>query len=140
MENKGVRDMIETMAKSLDNTQKNATNTENLVQQVSTLSGQDMHKQVIAGIIADKDTDWEKKVDLIHKVNAEYDQREENNTQRVMNLQSTQTQNVGAATNWWAENWGWVAVGVASGLTLIGVATPGGRKAISTVTKYLLTA
>ncbi len=139
MENKDIKDMIETMVKSLDNTQKNATNIEILVQQVSTLSDQDTYKQIIAGILADKDTDLENKLALIQKVNAEYDQREENNTRRVMDLQSTQTKNIKEATSWWAENWGWVAVGVASGLTLIGVATPGGRKAISTATKYLLT-
>ncbi|WP_274939951.1 hypothetical protein [Chordicoccus furentiruminis] len=136
MENKDVREMAEVLTKSLDDTQKNALNTEKLVQQVCNMSGQENHNQVVAGIIADKDTDWEKKVDLIQKANAEYDQREENNTRRVRDLQSTQTQNVGAATSWWAENWGWVAA--AGGLVLI--ATPGGRKMISSATKYLLTA
>ncbi len=137
MENKDVKDVADVLAKSLDDTQKNAINTETLVQQVCNMSGQDSHNQVIAGIIADKDTNWEKKVDLIQKANAEYDLREDNNTRRVRELQSTQTQNVGAATSWWAENWGWV---VAGSLALVGIATPGGRKAISTATKFLLTA
>lgn len=137
MENKDVKDVADVLAKSLDDTQKNAINTETLVQQVCNMSGQETHNQVIAGIIADKDTDWEKKVDLIQKANAEYDLREENNTRRVRELQSTQTQNVGAATSWWAENWGWV---VAGSLALVGIATPGGRKAISTATRFLLTA
>ena len=137
MENKDVKEMAEVLTKSLDDTQKNAINTEKLVQQVCNMSGQENHNQVIAGIIADKDTDWEKKVNLIRQANADYDQREENNTRRVKDLQSTQTQNVGAATSWWAENWGWL---VAGGLVLVGVATPGGRKAISSATKYLLTA
>ena len=137
MENKDVKEMAEVLTKSLDDTQKNAINTEKLVQQVCNMSGQENHNQVIAGIIADKDTDWEKKVNLIRQANADYDQREENNTRRVRDLQSTQTQNVGAATSWWAENWGWVVFG---GLTVIGVATPGGRKAISSAAKYLLTA
>ena len=137
MENKDMKEVAEVLTKSLDDTQKNATDTEKLVQQVCNMSGQGSHKQVIDGIIADENTDWEKKVDLIQKANAEFDQREENNTQRVINLQSTQTQNVGAATSWWAENWGLVVAGI---LALVGIATPGGRKAISTATKFLLTA
>lgn len=137
MENKDVKEMAEVLTKSLDDTQKNAINTEKLVQQVCGMSNQDSHKQVIAGIIADEKTDWEKKVDLIQRANAEYDQRQDNNTRRVRDLQSAQTQNVGTATSWWSKNWGWV---VAGGLALIGVATPGGRKAISSATKYLLTA
>ena len=137
MENKEIKEMAEVFTKSLDDTQKNATDTEKMVQQVCNMSGQEVHKQVISGIIADEGIDWEKKVDLIQKANAEYDHREENNTRRVKELQSTQTQNVGNATNWWAENWGWLLAG---GLVLVGVATPGGRKAISSATKYLLTA
>ena len=138
MENKDLKEVAEVFTKSLDDTQKNAINTETLVQQVCNMSGQDIHNQVIAGIIADKDTDWEKKVELIQKANAEYDRREDYNTRRVKELQSTQTQNVGTATNWWVNNWAWVAA--AAFLTLVGVATPGGRKIISTTTKYLLTA
>lgn len=137
MENKDVKEMAEVLTKSLDDTQKNAINTEKLVQQVCNMSGQENHNQVIAGIIADEGTNWEKKVDLIRIANAEYDQREENNTRRVSDLQSTQTQNVGAATSWWAENWGWVVV---ASLALVGVATPGGRKAVSTAAKFLLAA
>ena len=137
MENKDVKEMAEVLTKSLDDTQKNAINTEKLVQQVCNMSGQENHNQVIAGIIADEGTNWEKKVDLIRIANAEYDQREENTTRRVSDLQSTQTQNVGAATSWWAENWGWVVV---ASLALVGVATPGGRKAVSTAAKFLLAA
>ena len=137
MENKDIKEMAEVLTKSLDDTQKNAINTEKLVQQVCNMSGQENHNQVIAGIIADEGTNWEKKVDLIRIANAEYDQREENNTRRVSDLQSTQTQNVGAATSWWAENWGWVVV---ASLALVGVATPGGRKAVSTAAKFLLAA
>ena len=137
MENKDIKEMAEVLTKSLDDTQKNAINTERLVQQVCNMSGQNNHDQVIAGIIADKDFDWEKKIDLIQRANAEYDQREENNTRRVRDLQSTQTQNVGVATSWWVENWGWVVV---ASLALVGVVTPGGRKAVSTAAKYLLAA
>lgn len=137
MENKDVKEMAEVLTKSLDDTQKNAISTEKLVQQVCNMSGQENHNQIIAGIIADKDTEWEKKVTLIQRANADFDQREGNNTRRVIDLQSAQTQNVGAATNWWAENWGWFVLG---GLTFIGIATPGGRKVISSAAKYLLTA
>ena len=138
MENKDVKEMAEVFTNSLNDTQKNATDTEKLVQQVCMMSGQDSHQQVIAGIIADENTEWDQKIDLIRKANTEYDQREANNTQRVINLQSTQTQNVGTATSWWANNWGWMVA--AGGLVLVGVSTPGGRKAISAATKYLLTA
>ena len=137
MENKEVKDLAEVLAKSLNETQNNATNTEKLVQHVCNMSGQETHNQVIVGIIADKDINWEKKVNLIQQVNSEYDQREENNTRRVKELQSTQTKNVATATSWWARNWGWVALG---GLSLVGIATPGGRKAISSTAKFLLTA
>lgn len=137
MENKDIKEMAEVLTKSLDDTQKNAINTEKLVQQVCNMSGQENHNQVIAGIIADDDTNWEKKVDLIRMANAEYDQREENNIRRVRDLQSTQTQNVGVATSWWAKNWGWVVV---ASLALVGVVTPGGRKAVSTAAKYLIAA
>ncbi len=136
MKNKDVKEMAEVLTKSLDDTQKNAINTEKLVQQVCNMSGQENHNQVIAGIIADENTNWEKKVDLIRVANAEYDQREENNTRRVRDLQSAQTQNVGAATSWWAENWVWLLAG---GLFLVGVVIPGGRKMISSASKYLLT-
>ena len=136
MENKDVKEIPEVLTKSLDDTQKNATNIENLAQQVCIMSGQENHNHVIDFIIADKDTDLEKKVDLIQKVNAEYDQREENNTRRVIDLQSTQTQNVGVATSWWAKNWIWVAV-AGGGVALIGVATPGGWKMLSSATRYL---
>lgn len=136
-ENKDVKDLAEIFTKSLDDTQKNATDIKKLVQQVCDLSDLDSHKQVITGIIADQDTNWEEKIDLIQKANAEFDQREENNTRRVTNLQETQTQNVGATTSWWTENWRVVAAGTAA---LIFVTTPGGRKAISSAAKYLLTA
>lgn len=137
MENNNVKDIAEVLTKSLDDTQKNATDVEKQVQQICNMSGQDIHNQVIAGIITDDKTAWEKKIDLIQKANADFDQREENNTRRVKDLQSAQTQNIEAATSWWAENWGWIVVG---GLAFVGVITPGGRKAISSATKYLLTA
>ena len=137
MENKDVKEVAEVLTKSLDDTQRNAINTEKLVQQVCNMSGQELHNQIIAGIMADKETDWDKKVNLICQLYTDYDQREENNTHRIKDLQSTQSQNVGAATSWWAKNWGWV---VTCSLALIGLGTPGGRKTITAATKYLLTA
>ena len=138
MEKNDIHEIMGTLTKSLDETQKNATDTEKLVQQVCNMSGQETHNKVITGIIADNDTSWEKKVDLIRMTNAEFDQREENNTRRVRYLQSTKTRNVGAATSWWAENWGLIAL--AGSIAFIGVLTPGGRKTISSATKFLLTA
>ena len=102
MDNKNdVKEMTGVVAKSLDDTQKNSTDIEKLVKQVCSMSCQDSHKQVLDGIIADGDTGWQEKIDLIKQANAEFDQREENNTRRVMDMQSAQTQNVGNATNWW---------------------------------------
>lgn len=135
MDNKNdVKEMTEALTKSLDDTQKNSADIEKLVQQVCSMSCQDSHKQVLNGIIADGDTSWQEKIDLIKQANAEFDQREENNTQRVMDMQSAQTQNVGNATIWWANNWGWV---VAVGVAVIGFFTPGGRKVLSTAAKHL---
>lgn len=136
MENKDMKEITKTLAKSLSDTQKNATDTEKLVQQVCRLSDPETHRQVIAGIMSDRDTNLEKKIELVQKANSDYDQREENNTRRMIALQSMQTQNVEAATGWWAENLRWVAVG---GIILIGIATPNGRKALSSATKHLLT-
>ena len=137
MESKDIKDITEPLADSLDNTQKNSTDTEMMVRQVLSLSDENGHTRIIDGILADNTMSWENKVALIKEVYADYDIREENNTRRVMNMQSTQTQNVGAATGWWSRNWGWVAAG---GVTLIGVFTPGGRKMIASATKFLLTA
>lgn len=138
MDNKNdVKEMTEALTKSLDDTQKNSADIEKLVEQVCSMSCQDSHKQVLDGIIADSDTGWQEKIDLIKQVNAEFDQREENNARRVMDMQSAQTQNIGNATNWWANNWSWVA---AIGVIIIGIITPSGRKALSTATKYLTTA
>ena len=137
MESKDIKDITETLANSLDNTQKNSTSTEMMAQQVLSLSDENGHTRIIDGILADSTMSWEKKVELIKEVYADYDAREENNARRVMNMQSTQTQNVGVATGWWARNWGWVAAG---GATLITVFTPGGRKMIASATKFLLTA
>ena len=96
------KDIFETIANSLDNTQKNSTDIETMVRQVRVMSG-------------------EEKALFIEKENAAYDSREENNTRRVMNMQSMQTKNVGIATNGWARNWGWIATGA---LALIAICTP----------------
>lgn len=138
MDNKNdIKEMTEAITKSLDDTQKNSTDIERLVQQICSMSCQDSHKQVLSGIIADGDTGWQEKIDLIKQANAEFEPRLESSTRLVMDMQSAQTQNVGNATNWWANNWGWAA---AIGVIIIGIFTPGGRKALSTATKYLTAA
>ena len=137
MENKDVKDLVEILMKSLDDTQLNAIDIEKLVEQICNLSSQEVYDQLIAEIIADKNIDWDKKIDLIQKANAEYDQRVENNTRRVKDLQSTQTQNVEATTSWWGENWIYFVGGCCLALIVL---TPGGRKALSAGKTLLLNA
>ncbi len=91
MESKDIKDITETLADSLDNTQKNSTDTEMMVRQVLSLSDESGHTRIIDGILAHNTMSWENKVALIKEVYADYDIREENNTRRVMNMQSTQT-------------------------------------------------
>lgn len=74
------------------------------------------------------------RINLVHQENADYDQHEENNTGRVERLQDTQTENVGKATSWWSQNWGWV---VAAGVGVVMIGTPGCRRILATVTKSL---
>ncbi len=134
MENINVNEISENLMDSLDNTQKNATDTEKLVQQVQAMSGKEIHEQTVQAILADENTGLEEKISLIHRENADYDQHEENNTGRVLRMQDTQTENVGKATSWWSENWGWVAGGA---LFAIAVFTPGGRRIVGNATKLL---
>ena len=136
MENENVKAVTETMATSLENTQKNATDTEKSVQQVLTMSGKEMHDQTVSAILADGDLGMAEKLDLIHRENANYDQHQENNTNRVVRLQDAQTQNVGTATSWWSENWGWVFF---LGVAALSIGTPQGRK-LMTAVKHSLAA
>ena len=128
MENENVKIVVETLATSLNNTQKNATDTENSVKQILSMSGKEMHELTVTAILADD------KLELIHRENTYYDQHQENNTSRVVRLHNTKTQNVGKATIWWGENWGWVA-----GCTVVVIAlvTPGGRRLLSSATKLI---
>lgn len=112
------KDIFETIANSLDNTQKNSTDIETMVRQVRVMSGEESHLQILDGIRLDNTMSWEEKVLFIEKENAAYDSREENNTRRVMNMQSMQTQNVGAATSGWARNCGWVVTGALALITI----------------------
>ena len=137
MENENAKLMTETLTASLNTTQRNATDIEKLAQQVSNLSDQDSHKQVIAGILADSTADLEQKVDLILKVDTDYDRRVENNTRRVLQMQTAQTQNTGAATSWWAESWTKIALGATVCVVLLG-ASPRGRKEITSAATRLL--
>ena len=134
MEKENVKAVTETLATSLDNTQKNATDTEKSVQQVLSMSGKEMHDQTVSAILADDDLGMVEKLDLIHRENADYDQHQENNTRRVVRLQDAQTQNVGTATSWWSENWCWV---VFWGVIALTIGTPQGRKALTTVSHRL---
>lgn len=129
-----VKDVCETMTESLDNTQKNATDTEKLVQQVQTMSGKELHEKTVQAILNDEKLDMRDKLAFIHQENNEYDNHEENNTTRVIRLQETQTENVGKATSWWSQNWGWVLLG---SFCLITVGTPGGRRIATTVVKRM---
>lgn len=134
MENENVKVVVETLATSLNNTQKNATDTENSVKQILSMSGKEMHEMTVTAILADDKLEMAEKLELIHRESADYDQHQENNTIRVVRLQNTKTQNVGKAAIWWGENWGWV-----TGCTVVVIAlvTPGVRKLLSSATKLI---
>lgn len=134
MENQYVNEIVGTMATSMHNSQLNATNTEKLVQQVQDLSGKSMHEKTIQTILDAPNLEMEQKMSYIHQENAEYDGRENNNTERVIKLQETQTQNVGKVISWCCENWYWLAIGTI-GFTAFG--TSGGRKALSCAVKRI---
>ena len=137
MTNEITKEMMETFTTSLDTTQRNATDIGTPAQQVANLSNQDSHSQVIAAILADSTTGMEQKVDLILKVDSDFDRRVENNTRRVMEMQTAQTQNTGAATSWWAEHWTKIALGAAVCVVLAG-SSPRGRKTITSAATRLL--
>lgn len=134
MGNDNVNEVCETLTASLDNTQKNATDTSRLTQQVQDLSCKGLHEEAVRAILADDKTTMAEKMDLIHQENADYDQHEENNTGRVERLQNTQTDNVGKIIAWWSENWGWIA---AAGVTIFLGGTPAGRHIVTTAVKRL---
>lgn len=134
MGEKNIKVMTKTMATSLNDTQKNATDTEKSVQQILSMSGKETHEQTVSAILADSDLDMVEKLNLIHRENADYDVHQENNTCRVVRLQNAQTQNVGIATEWWSENWGWVA---AIGVSALAIGTPQGRQVLTTAIHYL---
>ena len=125
--------IADTMATSLDNTQKNSTDTSGLVDQVTKMSGQNLHEETVRAILSDANISSKDKLDLIHSENGDYDQRLDNNTGRVERLQSAQTSNVSAATGWWAQNWGWVlSLAIPAGIG-IGCCTPGGRRFVKSM-------
>lgn len=123
-----VNELAETASTSLDKSQKNATDTERAVQQVISLTGEELHKDTVAAILNDQTIDIEKKVKLVHDENADYDARLGNNTSRVEQLQSAQTRNVGAVIKWCSEHWIWFAI---VGTLGIGAVTPPGQKMIA---------
>ena len=129
-----IKEISETLTASLDNTQKNATDTSRLTQQVQDLSCKGLHEEAVRAILADDKTTMAEKMDLIRQENADYDQHEENNTGRVERLQNTQTDNVGKIIAWWSENWGWVAV---AGVTFFFGGTQTGRRIVTTAVKRL---
>ncbi|MBR4472639.1 MAG: hypothetical protein IKS55_03275 [Oscillospiraceae bacterium] len=134
MENINVNEISETLAESLDNTQKNATDTENLVQQVQAMSGKAMHEKTVQAILDDEKLGMGEKLDFIHRENADYDGHEENNTNRVIRLQEAQTDNIGKVTAWLSQNWGWLLFGT---FCLLTAGTPGGRQIAKNVVKKI---
>ena len=134
--NVNANELAETVSASLDKSQKNATNTEQSVRQVISMTGEDLHKDTVTAILNDQSIGIEKKIELVHSENADYDSRLGNNTSRVEQLQSTQTRNVGAIIKWcgaiikWcSEHWIWLAI---AGTVGIGAVTPPGRRMIAT--------
>ena len=102
--------------------------TEQSVRQVISMTGEDLHKDTVTAILNDQSIGIEKKIELVHSENADYDSRLGNNTSRVEQLQSTQTRNVGAIIKWCSEHWIWLAI---AGTVGIGAVTPPGRRMIA---------
>ena len=125
--------MYDALEKSLENTQKSATNTDGLVHQICTLSCESTHIQTVQAILNDENTSVEDKVNLIHRENDNYDSHIENNTHRVMRLQNTQATNVENSTSGWGANLRWVLASAGVGVVLITLGTPSGRNVISNV-------
>lgn len=134
MDNENVVSVAETLARSMDDTQRNATDTKDAVGQVLNMTGKDMHDKTVSAILAERDLGMAEKLELIHCENADYDQRQQANAERVARLQDVRTQNVGRATAWWSENWGWVAFVCATGLA---ISTPQGRKLLASAARSL---
>ena len=126
--NANVNELAETVSESLDKSQKNATNTEQSVRQIISMTGEELHKDTVTAILNDQTIDIEKKIKLVHSENADYDSRLGNNTERVEQLQTVQTRNVGAIIKWCSEHWVWFAI---AGTIGIGAVTPPGRKLIA---------
>lgn len=119
-----VNAVMKTAADSLDKTQKNAIDMEGPVQQVLSLSDYAMHERTVSAVL-DSKASINNKVEMVRKLNAEYDKRIKHNTRRVKSIQNTQTKNTGVTTNRWAKNCGWIAVAC---VTCTLVITPDGRK------------
>lgn len=135
MEYENVKLVSEALTGSLESTQEKATETEKLVIQVESMSGKPMHERTVQAILDAPDLSMGEKIDLIHRENTDYDTHEENNTGRVIRMQDTQTENIGKATSWWSQNWGWFVFG---GACLFFGATPSGRRIATTMVKQLV--
>ena len=104
--NVNANELAETVSASLDKSQKNATNTEQSVRQVISMTGEDLHKDTVTAILNDQSIGIEKKIELVHSENADYD-----------------------SLKWCGEHWIWLAI---AGTVGIGAVTPPGRRMIAT--------
>ena len=55
MESESAKMVVESLAKSLDDTQKNATDTESSIEQVQSMSCKEIHEKIVQTILSDKD-------------------------------------------------------------------------------------
>lgn len=92
------------------------------------MTGEELHKDTVTAILNDQTIDIEKKNKLVHSENADYDSRLGNNTERVEQLQTAQTRNIGAIIKWCSEHWIWIVI---AGTIGIGAVTPPSRKLIA---------
>lgn len=132
MDNKTVQTVTEELSKSLDSTQKNALNVDNLSKELISISCKENHDKVIEAILNLEKIDMAQKLELIHRENDKYELTQDRCVDRLIRMQDAQTQNVNSASSWWEENWCWVLMASAACITL---ATPEGRKLISSVMK-----
>ncbi len=99
VENKQIRNLANTFANSLDNTQKNATDTEKVVGQILDLSDKGNHSKIIGAILEDDQLSMEEKIRFINEEDEKFDKRLDNNTYRLDRVQESQKDRIKEVSN-----------------------------------------
>ena len=131
------RELITTLGTSLNCTQRNAINTKELSQQISALSGEELHKEIIKAILADPSASLSEKISFVDHENDAQEVRKMQAANTVMALQTQQTENTDRATSDWGNT---VAIVFFSGIGVALLAgTSTGRAVLNDMIKQLKT-